>query len=581
MRDRLERLQNWLKETHSTGFELSRFFLLHSLDGDFVSAPGQWRPVTAGVIAILLSSCLVFAQVFSGKYMILNWRPAVEPFRRAVLADTLFLITLAMFVIGLFTSFQWASLFPGLRDYLALASLPVRLREMFVAKFTALLAFAGLFILAITLPLSVMLPTAMSGRHATTPYGVEVGAILVSTSLASLFMFFSLVAVQGVLLNVIPIRQFTGVSLAVQAFLLTVLMCSLPFVFSIPGMDQFMDQRPGWAVWVPPLWFLGLHQTMVGAFEPFANRLAALSLAGVGASAVAVMLTYTWSYRRHKMRLMESAGTGAATVRRGWLTVLGGWVIPDSRKLAVFSFIRKTLSRNRQHRLVLTAFAGLAVAVIFESFISLALSRGFRGFSAPSPGLRLAAISAPLALSLFMLAGFRYLFRLPVELRANWAFRVNEEGIRPAFLGGVEWFLLCGAVLPVAGLTLPLEVYILGARAGFSAALLCLLPSLALMELLLMQIKRIPFTSSYLPGQRPVIQTVVLYCVALFLYVSVLGGIVAWCLERSMLTLGMLAGLFAVWMLARRVRREFGEGGQIDFEELPEPVVMALDLDRD
>ncbi|MBZ5536604.1 MAG: hypothetical protein LAO31_11665 [Acidobacteriia bacterium] len=581
MRNTLEHLRNWLQETHSTGFELSRFFLLHSFDGDFVSAPGQWRPVTFGVIAILLSSCLVFAQVFSGKYMILNWRPSVEPFRRAVLADTLFLITLAMFVIGLFTSFQWASLFPGLRDYLALASLPIRLRELFMAKFAALLAFTGVFIGATTLPLSVMLPTAMSGRYATTNYGVEVAAILVSSSLGALFVFFSLVVVQGVLLNIIPIRQFTRVSLVVQGLLLTVLMCALPFVFSIPGMDRLMDNRPDWAVWIPPLWFLGLHQVMVGAVEPYANRLAALSLAAVGISAVAVLLTYTWSYRRHRIRLMESAVIGSGKTRPGWLTTFAAWIIPDSRKLAVFSFIAKTLSRNQQHRLVLTAFAGLAVAMIFESFISLALSRGFRGFSAPSPALRLAAISAPLALSLFMLAGFRYLFRLPVELRANWPFRVNEEAFRRAFLGGVKWFLICGAVLPVAALTLPLEMYILGWRAGLSVTLLCLLPSLALMELLLMQIKRIPFTSSYLPGQRPVIETVMLYGVALFLYVSVLASLMTWCLEKHSLTLGLTAILIAIWMIARKVRRKFGEEGRIEFDELPEPVVMALDIDRD
>ena len=56
------------------------------------------------------------------------------------------------------------------------------------------------------------------------------------------------------------------------------------------------------------------------------------------------------------------------------------------------------------------------------------MSRNFRGFSVQTPGLRQAAISAPLALSLFVLAGFRYLFRLPVELSANWVFRVTEPG---------------------------------------------------------------------------------------------------------------------------------------------------------
>ncbi len=581
MRDALEHLDDWMHETHSPGFELSRFFLLHSFDGDFVTAPGQWRPVTVGVVAVLLASCLVFLQIFSGKYMIMNWRPDAEPFRRAVLADTLFLITLAMYVIGLFTSLQWASLFPGLRDYLALASLPIRLREMFVAKFTALMGFAGVFIAATTLPMSVMLPAAMSGRHATTSYGLQVGAMLVSSSLAALFMFFSLVAVQGVLLNVVPIRHFSRVSLGVQGLLLTVFLCTLPFVISIPGMDRLMDRRPDWAVWIPPLWFLGLHQVMVGAFEPFATRLAVLSMTGLVGSLAAVVLTYLWSYRRHKTRLMESAIMGLSTPRPKWVGTLIDWIIPDPRKQAVCSFIGKTLNRSRQHRLVLTVFAGLAVAVIFESFVSVVLGRGFRGFSAPSPALHLAAISAPLALSLFLLAGFRYLFRLPVELSANWVFRVNEQGLRPAFQGGVGWFLLFGAVVCPAVLALPLEMYILGPLGGFTVTLLCLLPGLTVMELILMQIRRIPFTSSYLPGQRPVIQTVMLYWVALFLYVFILGGVVAWCLEKRGLTLGLFALLSTIWVFARKARLRYGEASQIEFEEVREPVVMALDIERD
>ena len=100
----------------------------------------------------------------------------------------------------------------------------------------------------------------------------------------------------------------------------------------------------------------------------------------------------------------------------------------------------------------------LAIAVIFDSFVSLAMSRNFRGFSVQTPGLRQAAISAPLALSLFVLAGFRYLFRLPVELRANWVFRVNEPGNRLMFLSAVERFLICCAVAPVAIVTLPVGI---------------------------------------------------------------------------------------------------------------------------
>ena len=83
--------------------------------------------------------------------------------------------------------------------------------------------------------------------------------------------------------------------------------------------------------------------------------------------------------------LLESPVTSRKTSQPAWLAALGDRIIRDPRELAVFAFIGKTLARSRQHRMVLTAFAALAVAVIFDSFASLALSRSFRGFSVRTP----------------------------------------------------------------------------------------------------------------------------------------------------------------------------------------------------
>jgi hypothetical protein len=342
-----------------------------------------------------------------------------------------------------------------------------------------------------------------------------------------------------------------------------------------------MDQRPEWIVWIPPAWYLGLDQVMIGNFEPFAARLAWRGVTGLAGAACAALITYLWSYRRHRVRLLESPVMASRARRRAWLAGLADRLIPDPRELAVFAFVAKTLARSRQHRLVLTAFAAIAVAVIFESFVSLALSRGFRGFSVVTPALRQAAVSAPLALSLFVLAGFRYLFRLPVELRANWVFRVNEPGNRMVFLTAVERFLLYCAVAPVALLALPVEVGLLGLRTGVAATILCLLPSLTLTDLLLIQFEKVPFTSSYLPGRRPVIQTLLIYAASVTLYVTVLGGIVTLCLRGPGTTLGLFGVMLVVWFKVRLGRLENWKVGKLEFEELPEPVVQTLSILRD
>ncbi|MGH7488434.1 MAG: hypothetical protein ACREMY_22975, partial [bacterium] len=161
-----------------------------------MSTPGQWRVVAAGAIAILLSLSLIWIQAYYHKYLALNELDSAEPLRLALLADVLFLIALAMSAIGIFTTLLWTSLFPGLRDYLALAGLPIRARDVFAAKFAALLALGGAFIVAITLPTSVFLPMVAAGRNAR-GIAPQIPGIFVSSSLAALFVFFSLVALQG------------------------------------------------------------------------------------------------------------------------------------------------------------------------------------------------------------------------------------------------------------------------------------------------------------------------------------------------------------------------------------------------
>ena len=322
---------------------------------------------------------------------------------------------------------------------------------------------------------------------------------------------------------------------------------------------------------VPPLWFLGIDQVVAGNQEPFAVRLASRGIAGIAGAAGAALLAYWWSYRRHRRRVLESPAVESAA-RSFWPEALAEHAMTSTRRLAIFVFIAKMLGRSRQHRLILTAFVAIAMAIIFEGFVSLAA--GFR--SSPQ-----AAIAAPLALSLFVLTGLRYLFRLPVELRANWLFRIHEPGHGLDLLEGVEAFLMYFAVLPVAVLTLPIELRLLGAGAGLLAGLMCALPSLILVELLLFGFERIPFTSTYLPGQRPLIDTILGYSVSAVVYVFGMTVLIFACLRSAGATLGFIASFAAAWWWMRRIRLEWRPIGRLEFEELPEPVVQLLSIEKD
>jgi hypothetical protein len=564
------RLQAWLDETHSTAFELRRHFLLRFFDSEFVSSPGQWRVVMGGAIGILASLILVFAQAYFHKYAELSKFEDLEPYQLALVADLLFFATLAMLMLGLFTTLQWPALFPGLRDYLALAALPVRMREVFTAKFQALLAIAVVVTVATTILPSLVFPAVANLKIIYAP------AIFLSFSCAGLFVFLSLVAFQGVLLNLLPIRQFSRVSLAIQGIFLSAFLCALPFVFSIPNLHQSMKLRPDWALAFPPVWFLGQVQFIVGDREPFAIRLAAIGAIATIAAAGAALLTYFWSYRRHRKRVIESPSVEAGSAGILPLGTIDR-LLPNERRLAVFVFIAKMLRRSRQHRLILTAYIAIALAIIFEGFVSLGLANK----SWTSGAARQVVIAAPLALSLFLLAGLRYLFRLPIELRANWVFRIHEPGRGTEMLEGMERFVYFCALLPVVLITLPLEMKLLGVSTGLEASLLCALPSMILVEFLLFRFERVPFTSSYLPGQRPLVEVLLDYAVAAIVYVWTLSIFIRLALGSLALAASAFVGFLVLWWWLRRVRLDWRPLGRLEFDEIGEPVVQLLEIDKD
>lgn len=572
-------IHDWLEETHSSGFELRRHFLRRFFDSELISDPDQAKVVAGGVLAIVLSISVIYAQAYFHKYLYLDGLPDPRLFRLSVLSDFLFLITFAMVAVALLTVLQWPSLFPGLRDYLALGGLPLKMREIFVAKFAALLIFAGIAIVAVAAPPSGVFSFTMRGRWAT---HLPIPGIFVAAVLAGFFVFFSLVTVQGILLNVLPVRLFDRASLALQGLLLALLLCALPLTVSIPDLMPYMDQRPPWLVYAPPMWFLGLAEVMMDNSEPVTRELSRLALGSVALAAAAAVLAYMWSYRRHRVRVIESpGGLESDAVSREWAENLGDRVVPDSRSRAVFGFIAKSLARSRQHRLILTAFGAIALAVICEGFFSLIVESRALRFGHDNAAFRQAVIAAPLALSLFLLAGLRYLFRLPVELRANWIFRMHEPGNAGALLAGAESFMLFWGVLPVAILTLPAEIAALGAASGLISALLCLLASLTLMELLLFRIERIPFTSSYFPGKDPPLITLIKYGLAVAFYVGILSTLMRAALAHAEGILIFLILLSGAWLGGRRARLGSRQFVRLEFEERADAAVQLLRIERD
>jgi hypothetical protein len=127
---------SWREETHGVQFELVHHYLRRMFDGEWSSSPGQWRSAAIGIFSMLLPAGLLLVREgtpdpnYSSKYRLLA-AAGLAGVRAAALADEIALLTLLLSVTGLIALLEWQSLFPSGRDYLALASLPVRSRQIF------------------------------------------------------------------------------------------------------------------------------------------------------------------------------------------------------------------------------------------------------------------------------------------------------------------------------------------------------------------------------------------------------------------------------------------------------------------
>jgi hypothetical protein len=564
-------MREWLRETHGPGFELLRHFLLRFFDSDMVTAPGQTATALIGAFSIFLPWFPTIVGPLRHKYAYFSKLPVPGPYWHAVRADELWLITLMMSAIGLLAAVKWHSLFPGLRDYRALGSLPLRARQIFAAKLLALLLLATAAIITLNLFPALMFPSVSMSRWAFDPSpGHRILVHAEASVAACYFFFFAIVALQGVLLNLLRPRQFARVTGYLQGLLVGAMVILIVLSFSIEARITNTVIRPEFARWLPPVWFLGLHQAMAGDPDPAMQALAHRALAALGIAVVLVLVTYMVSYQRHRALLVE--GVDRRGKDRRWQGRIFDWCIPDPRRQAVIVFLSKTLAGSSQHRTILMGYVGFGLAVFLSGVVAI------REMVEPARLTAANFVYAHVSLLIFLLLGLRHLFSMPVELKANWAFQITEGEGRREWLSAVDRFVLfpCAAVMLL--LPLPLEARLLGWLAVAESVLFAAF-ALLCYEGLFASWEKLPFTCSHLPGKTPA-WIVSLQLLGLFVLFPIVNGILLACLYNNMAFAIVLVILVAAWARLRKSRREGWGELRLKYEELPDPAIHSLNLLR-
>ena len=288
------RLRQWLEETHSDTFELVRHFLARFFDTEIGASAGDWHKLAIGAFATLVSLGLLGLQVYQARFRILqdDAFSTRQLYHATVHADFLGLLAITMALTALLTLLQWQSLFPSLRDYMALTGFPVSARQIFAAKFGALVLVFAAYAISLTGPLAGFFGWVIRGNWQENPSGtVLTAATFAALAGASAFVFFALLALQGVLLNFVPGRWFLRVSLFVQAVLFIATVGALPL----------LGRQPHSAAWWPPVWFVWLWDALVTGHASARPALLAVVL-----PAVLAVLSYLLSYHRYRKLLLEA-----------------------------------------------------------------------------------------------------------------------------------------------------------------------------------------------------------------------------------------------------------------------------------
>jgi hypothetical protein len=500
-------------------------FFRRFFDNDLVSPHGDGHEHLSTLLAIVAVPGLL-ATVF----LLLQYTsPLLSPGERMLTAipHKFLLFGCSVCVMALVTCIEWDALSLDARDHAILGPLPLSARAIVTSKLRALAIFAGLFavatnaIPAVAFPMVFLSTVSIDLGRALWILGVH-AAISV---LASLFGFVAILGLREAIRLTCGDRVFRYLSAPLQFTAVLGLASALLLLPAIPSNTamNWVEHRYDVARWVPPLWFVGLEESLTAstilnapgmdvpsagrfwserrdrraramylANAPTFNTLAAIALiASAGCTALAVLVFMAGTRRRREGDVSGASGRGRTPLQ----PLLARILARHPQRQAGIAFTLQAFARSAEHRLLFAGYlaAGAAATLVLVG-PSLSSHAALARDSAPP---RLYAVQ--MILSFFIVAGLRAIFTRPAVLTANWVFQVcwtNDErryqsGVRRAVAIVLAAFLL--ALAPLHALWLDAGTLLAHFLVGWLAALTAA-------EIAVLEPGHIPFTCATVPG---------------------------------------------------------------------------------
>lgn len=534
---------------------LVRHFVHRFVDNDMIATGGEVHQTFVTAMSLLGGAGFTLAVVLSLRYFSMSDKLTVEAMRWVTMSDQLVLILLVMAATALFTVIGWDALLSDKRDAMVLGVLPLETRTILGARLYATGLFFG--VLAAMMQFFPAL-VAPAGMYPGQWWRAMLAQVVVLTA-ASALVFFGAMAAQGLLLLTLPYRWFLRASAGLQ---ILTLLSALSLLVLTPGPAVAARHGLWWTHWLPPYWFLSMWRRLMGEGGTW---LAAWMTAGVFIVAVA---TFALGYGRAMRKAVEGAPVRSGA---GWRMVWWG----EPRERAVFLFVARTMARHRGHRLLLAVYVGAGLAWVLSGVATMLEN----GLTQTSMEPNAVTCVIPLNLAFFLLAGLRVLFALPVDLKANWVFQLTAPGHDAAMARGIRRFLILAGILPLAIVPAPLLAMAWGWQTAAIHTGIYLVETWLLVEIVMRNFHKVPFTCSWMPGQGNLKVKLGVYWILFGGVSSMMGAVEAHALQGkgsgAMWLFGIMMTVGVAWL------RWHGRGAwQFEFEARDEQAGIRLELAR-
>lgn len=534
---------------------LAETFLARFFENEVTAGRTDLRHSFFWVIAVLAGPGLLGVVYRQFAWTDIVMRRGADALPAYVLFDKALYLSVTFVAIGFVSAVAWPSLTIDRRDGLILGALPIRLRSIVTAKLAAL----GAYILVLSAGMhgltALLVGGALNANRSLEAVTLGIAAHLLAATALAVFVFSVAAGAQALSLALLGPKRFARVSAALQVLLVgitTASLIALPTISggapgTLAGVGRF---HADWILNTPPIWFLGLYETLSGSTLPIMHMLTVRAAGALAATLTITLIAYPIACRRVLLATVQ----GGPSLSRPWLRRVIGLLPAALSKAhptqAAIQFGLATFSRVSRQRLVVSAGVGLGLAAITP----IALAWMARPIGPPSRRLTIAVAAAPLLLIICAVTALRVAAAAPAELQARWVFAVAPS---PWTTGrdALRRIMLALGVVPIVAASTAFWWMHFGPSRAVEHALVTTLAGLILVEIQSWGVAAIPCTRPLDPAAVNLQARWPAYVVGLVLFCGELPQAEIALAPTSFGLAGMIACMTALFVVLRRGSR--------------------------